>query len=255
MEFGNFDVRERALAVALAGTLALSLASCTTDHHEPVSPTQPPVSRQIETSPTPAISQPTATETQTPETTAPSATASPSREDCNSIRAVFTGQYFSKHYEQDGHNISRQLDLLSAAFSKGSNIDVDHDSITYVEMVHAAENDPQMAQALIEAINIYKQTLPEDPKFHLSVKEFLALPVDTTPTCAPRRISDADSKLQLQLTGIIAHEVGTALAGHLKDQGVRASVNFYRATKRHAEKYGPEVWQQIKQSFASLVGN
>lgn len=251
MEFGNFGVRERVLAAALTGTLALSLASCTSSEHESTPSAQPTISRQIETSPT----QSESTETRAPETTASSPATTPSLEDCNSVRAVFPGKYFSEQYEQDGHNISRQLGLLRAAFSEGSNIDIDRDAITYVEMVHAAENDPETAQALIEAINIYKQTLPENPKFHMSVKEFLALPVDATPTCAPRRINDADSKLELKRTGIIASEVGTALAGHLKDQGVRATINFYQAAKRDAEKYGPEFWREIKQSFASLLGN
>ena len=147
----------------------------------------------------------------------PSPSASEALSGCGSIRAVQPGGYFNKSYKD---HIAGQLDLLRAAYSPDSNVDIDHDLVfRYLPMLHAMENDPMYATAIKRAAVRIKK----DPKNNLSAGQLLTWDIPESTTCAPERISDLDSARQLAQTGDVGFEVGTALLSHLRDQASRGT--------------------------------
>lgn len=136
-------------------------------------------------------------------------------ENCDSFRSVQPGYYFNNRYRP---HIQDQLELLHVAYSSGSNVDIDRDATTYVQMLHAMENDPEYAEAMERTNNI----ISRNPSQRISADQFLQLKVSIPAECAPHRITNMDSQKELQRTASVADELGNALLRHLQDQGSRA---------------------------------
>lgn len=152
-------------------------------------------------------------------TLAPESTVTLAPDNCTSVGAEQPGQYFNERYRQQ---IAEQLQLLHIAYTPGSNVDISSDGVTYFELVHAMENDPEYSQAMFRAAN----TVKARPQTAISVQEFLGWPVKPPVLCAPQRISDADRRQELQETKTVAQDVGAALLGHLANQSSRAVQSF-----------------------------
>ena len=167
-------------------------------------------------------------------TAAPPATAAPASpvpsaangpEGCDSVRAVQPGLYFNQARKPQ---IEQHLGLLRTAYTPGSNVDISRDGYLYFQLLHWMENDPEYAAAMDRASSELKAA----PGTKLDAAGVLQWPVEKPVECAPGRLTDADSRLELMRTRRVAAETGTALLGHLADQGSRLATGFKEGVSR-----------------------